>query len=92
MENQAAGQHFCFSVLKVIEYRKTFAGGIECCHSFLALPVNRYRDLGGSSIADVSRMLPTSLWKCIWHALAREMPAMRPNGGASRCQPIPAPG
>jgi hypothetical protein len=44
MENEVAGQHFCFSVLKVIEYRKTFAGGIECCHSFLALPVNRYRD------------------------------------------------
>jgi hypothetical protein len=42
-------------------------------------------------MVQVFRCCPSSHWKRIRQSPPKEMPATIPNGGESRCQPMPAP-
>jgi hypothetical protein len=80
-----------FTVRKVTDQRGAATGGMWCCHSARAGPARTYAERGARSRVTVSP--PRGFRSRKRHPSPSETPiTVGPNCGASRCQPIPAPG
>ena len=82
----------CRRVRNVIDHRSFVTGGMWCCHCVRAGPDRTYAERGSRVSSALSQARGRPRRNRIRHAVSSEMPLTSPNAGASRCQPIPAPG